>query len=36
MMIGKWIVVSPVLVSNHDKSYPYLPNSNWYDFNTLK
>ena len=36
MMIRKWIVVSPILASNNDKSYSYLPNPDWYDFNTLK
>ena len=36
MMIGKWILVSPVLFENIQEVHPYLPNANWYDFNNFK
>ena len=36
LMVGRWLVVSPVLYPNNHATYPYLPNGNWWDFRTYE
>ena len=36
LLVGSWLLVSPVLYKNSHSTFPYLPNANWWDFRTLE